>query len=252
MKELGVIIFFLLISHTSCFSQVTKCECELKPRERKLEIYKGFHCLTGFIRANLKDKSLSKYVGQVSTYEKFEQISCDNSHAEFIDKDKTTKVTIHDGEFLLDEHTWDYDPDGIELGDTIIYLPIGISGKDVLGIKTGIDPYFINKQRLVSFVKIETEHNEVIVPIEDQILIFDPNFCEAQKWIQQIEVYDIGKGEIAIYIHGIDAEGGSNHTKYIAKIIIDVESGYVGTLFIEDYVMRAYGWSSRCNLFKAI
>jgi hypothetical protein len=219
------------------------------------QAYKNKPCLLDFVKANIADSSIIQFAGKTSNYAKFDQDYCDESKAIYINEQGTGKesVTIVKSEFIMSKHEFDYDTIVFEGYDFTSIVPVSIEGHPFLGIQVhpGLNKGVVEEQNVISELKIEWNQRKISISLEEHFLLFNANFCKESEYglVKPIEIFDIGNNKIAIYVHGNPRYTNNIQGDYIAKVIVDKNEGYVGTIFMHDHDLEAYGWR-RCRDFQ--
>ena len=128
------IIFFLfyLIGIQNCVSQIENpCPCEhlntnWEGRHRKE--YREKPCLLDFVKANIADSSLIRFVGKKPGYARYSQEYCDESKATYINLQSgvTERITFLKERYFLSKSKFDFDTMFLEAYDIIQLIPVSI------------------------------------------------------------------------------------------------------------------------------
>jgi hypothetical protein len=258
MKYL-IIFYLFFFNNLSSFSQTSSihsCEClPINSEDRFNKSYKGKPCLLDFVKANIIDSTLVQYVGKKANYLLYDNEDCDEKKAMFIYGEDLEKIsiTILKDTFFMSEEKYDIDTIVFEELDFDYYKRVSIEGHPFVGIQyhTNLRKGVIKNQNIVSEIKIKWNDKNLSIPLKNYFLLFNTNFCtnDNRGLNKSIEIYDIGNNKLAIYFHGNPRYINNIHGSYIVKVIVDKNRGYVGTIFIEEYDLKVYGWL-RCKDFQ--
>ena len=259
--NMKLIIVFLLsvFSIQNGLSQTESlCPCEhlnTSGEARLRKTYKNKPCLLDFVKANISDSSLIQFAGKKADYVKFNQKYCDESKAIHTHKRgvKKERITISKERFFMSEEKIDFDTTFFEEDDMNWLTPVSIEKLPYLGVQMHVNlkEGVLEEQNVVSEIKIEWNRTSISISLDQNFLLFNANFCKENEYglVKPIEVFDIGDNKLAIYFHGNPYDSFEHHGNYIAKVIVDKRDGYIGTIYMHDYDLEAYGWM-RCKDFQ--
>lgn len=109
---------------------------------------------------------------------------------------------------------------------------------------------------VIDELKIKINDNELLVPKEAYQTLFFPNFCMTFKSIRPLQVYKShDEKKIFIYIFGSNGLNENTTelrevTSFMAKLVFEVDKGYVGRIVLKNTELNAYQWD--CPNFKGI